>query len=255
MDPAPADPRMPADSTPGGEIGRTLAERIAEVLRDRILSLAAGHRPGDRLYPNRLAEGLRVSVTPVREALKLLAAQGLVELSPRRGVSVARLSAADLDELIAVLSGLEVLAIRLSGGVLGADSLERLRRSLAICERTIEREDIAAYRAGDDEFHRQLVASSGSRRLAGLYDSLLRQAQIVEVQNPRYLDAMRESLEDHLGLVGELARGDLASSEKAIELHWQRSHERLRRKYGEFIGAPGNPGEGRYPGSGSPATS
>jgi DNA-binding GntR family transcriptional regulator len=67
---------MPADPTPGGEIGRTLAERIAEVLRDRILSLAAGHRPADRLYSNRLAEGPRVNVTPVREALKLLAAQG-----------------------------------------------------------------------------------------------------------------------------------------------------------------------------------
>ena len=61
------------------------------------------------------------------------------------------------------------------------------------------------------------------------------------------LDAMRESLEDHLGLIGELARGDLASSEKAIELHWQRSHERLRRKYREFIGAPGGPVRGATP--------
>ena len=147
-----------------------------------------------------------------------------------------RLSVGDLDDLIAVLSGLEVLAIRLSRGRIAESDLDRLSECLVDCERAIESGDIAAYRAADDQFHRLIVATSGSPRLGGLYDSMLRQAQIVEVQNPRYLDAMRESLEDHLGLVVELARGDLASSEKAIELHWQRSRERFRRKYSEFIG-------------------
>lgn len=63
----------------------------------------------------------------------------------------------------------------------------------------------------------------------------------MEVQNPRYLDAMRESLEDHLGLVAELARGDLAGSETAIELHWQQSRERLRGEYSEFVGRSEQP--------------
>jgi DNA-binding GntR family transcriptional regulator len=241
MDPSPADRPAGGGRAAVGETGRTLAERTADVLRDRILTLASDDQPGDRLYPGRLAEDLRVSVTPVREALKTLANQGLVEFSPRRGASVARLSADDLDDLVAVLSGLEGLAIRLNGGRVVPAHLDRLHQCLAACARAIAARDIAAYRAGDDEFHRLLVASSGSPRLAALYDSLLRQAQIVEVQNPRYLEATRESLEDHLGLVDELARGELASSEKAIELHWQRSRGRLRRKYGEFIGRSAAP--------------
>ena len=72
-------------------LSRALAERTAEVIRQRILTLAPGFQPGDRLYPGKLAELLDVSVTPIREALKLLAAEGLVEFSPRRGASVTAL--------------------------------------------------------------------------------------------------------------------------------------------------------------------
>jgi hypothetical protein len=89
-----------------------------------------------------------------------------------------------------------------------------------------------------DQLHRLDERESATR---GLYDSLLRQAQIVEVQNPRYLDAMREFLEDHLGPVAKLARGDLAGSETAIEWHWQQSRERLRGEYSEFVGRSEQP--------------
>jgi DNA-binding GntR family transcriptional regulator len=235
--------RPPDDSETlqGQRIGTTLSERIAEVVRHRILTLAAGYQPGERLYPGQLARDLGVSVTPVREALRALAGQGLIEFSPRRGLTVARPSTADLDDLVAVLAGLEMLAFRLSGGRVEPEHLARLQRCLAECERAIAAEDIRAYRASDDEFHRTLVAISRSPRLVGLYDSLLRQAQIVEVQNPRYLAAMRESLEDHRELLADIVRGDVGWSEKAIELHWERSRERLRRKIGEFLDAPPPP--------------
>lgn len=115
-------------------------------------------------------------MTPVREALKMLAVQGLIEYSPRRGAAVTRLSVGELDDLIAVLSGPEMLAVRLSGGRVAESDLDLLGRCLVDCERAIEGGDIAAYRSADDQFHRLIVATSGSRRLGGLYDSLLRQA-------------------------------------------------------------------------------
>jgi hypothetical protein len=65
----------------------TLATGTADIIRQHILNLSPGFRPVDRLYPLKLAQDLSVSVTPIRAALKLLAAEGLVEFSPRRGAS------------------------------------------------------------------------------------------------------------------------------------------------------------------------
>ncbi len=213
----------------------TLATGTAEVIRQHILNLSAGFRPGDRLYPLKLAQDLGVSVTPIREALKLLAAEGLVEFSPRRGASVARLSTEELDDLISVLEGLEMLAVRLNGGQWTDEELAQLEASLDRCEAAIGAGDPSGYRTYDDEFHRRLVAGSHSPRLTSLYGMMLSQAKVVEIQSPRYPDAMGEALAEHRVLVRELAGGEAKRSEKALFEHWERSRGRLLRKYGEFV--------------------
>lgn len=215
-------------------IRTTLAERTASVIRQRILTLTDGYRPGDRLYPGKLAEDLDVSVTPIREALKLLAAEGLVEFSPRRGASVIRYSAAELRDLVAVQAGLETMAIRFSGGRFSRGEIAALRRRLDACERAINRHDLAAYLANDDEFHRLLVAGSRSPRLIGLYEGIRKQAGIIEIQNPRYPEAMQESLAEHRKLVDQLSQGDLTKCEEAVAAYWEGNRARLCRKYGEY---------------------
>jgi DNA-binding GntR family transcriptional regulator len=217
----------------------TLASGTAEVIRQRILNLSDGFRPGDRLYPLKLADDLGVSVTPIREALNLLAAEGLVEFAPRRGASVARLSSDELDDLMSVMEGLEMLALRLNGGHWADDELTRLDESLDACERAIAAGDVSEYRTHDDGFHRSLVAGSHSPRLTGLYEMLLKQAKVMEIQNPRYPEAMREALAEHRALVRELSHGDPRRSEKAIVVHWKRARTRMYRKYGEFVGGNG----------------
>src|SRR5947207_13095747 len=109
-------------------IRTTLPERTAEVIRQRILTLPPGYRPGDRLYPGKIAEDLDVSVTPIREALKLLASEGLVEFSPRRGASVSRYSAAELRDIISVQADLETLAIRFNDGKFTRAEIASLRK-------------------------------------------------------------------------------------------------------------------------------
>jgi len=215
-------------------IRTTLPERTAEVIRQRILTLAPGYRPGDRLYPGKIAEDLDVSVTPIREALKLLASEGLVEFSPRRGASVSRYSAAELRDITAVQAGLETLAIRFNEGKFTRAEIAGLREELDVCERAINRNDVALYRENDDEFHRLIVVASRSPRLIGLYESLQQHARIIEIQDPHYPEAMRESLGEHRALVEHLERGDVATIEQAILDHWENSRARLFRKYGEF---------------------
>lgn len=217
------------------DLRQTLAAGTADVIRQRILNLDDGYRPGDRLYPIKLAEELGVSVTPVREALKLLASDGLVEFSPRRGACVTQLSDEDLDDLVAVLECLEVLAVRFNGGKWTEEELARLNESLERCEEAIAAGDTSAYRKHDVEFHHRLVAGGHSPRLLSLYAMTIGQAQVVEIQSPRYPSAMHEALNEHRALVRQLARGDAKRSEQAVSTHWAHSRTRLRRKYGEFI--------------------
>ena len=86
---APAASRIP----PAGQLGRehpSLGQRVADELRRSILTNR--RRPGDRLVEDRLSEELGVSRIPIREALRALAAEGLVDVLPRRGASVADVS-------------------------------------------------------------------------------------------------------------------------------------------------------------------
>src|SRR3569833_1070557 len=70
--------------------------------------------PGERLVEDRLAERLGVSRNPVREAIRVLAAEGFVEVTPRRGAAVSRLSPEEAEELFDVRMALEGLSARLS---------------------------------------------------------------------------------------------------------------------------------------------
>src|SRR5450432_2932332 len=104
-------------------ISTTVADRTAEVLRQRILAQTPGFLPGQRLFPVTLADELGVSATPVLQALDRLAANGLVDVIPRRGTYVAQLSMHDLDDLQSVRAGLELLAFRFRSGSLSVEEL------------------------------------------------------------------------------------------------------------------------------------
>lgn len=96
---------------------RALYEAIADSIRERIFTHELA--PGAALDEAALAQGYGVSRTPVREALKVLAHEGLVQLEPRRGCCVARLDAHDVDDLLTVLDLLEIHLIEERAGAAG----------------------------------------------------------------------------------------------------------------------------------------
>ena len=104
---------------------RPLHEEVVDRLRDLIIE--GGIVPGERLHEMKLSETLSVSRTPLREALKLLANEGLVDLLPGRGARVSVLSADGAQDLFEVVSGLERLAAELAAVRMTSRDLARLR--------------------------------------------------------------------------------------------------------------------------------
>jgi len=118
-----------AERTKLGSRNPPLRDLVAEDLRRRIVS--GVDAPGSRLVEESLAAELGVSRGPVREALRVLAAEGYVELLPRRGALVAKLSDATAEEMIVVRTRLQALAARLAAAKGGAEAAARLH---AVCD-------------------------------------------------------------------------------------------------------------------------
>jgi DNA-binding GntR family transcriptional regulator len=147
------------------EASVTNAVRARDELREAILTGTLP--PGARLRAEPLAEQLQTSRTPVREALILLAREGLVDIEPRRGAVVRQFDTADLADLYDVRALIEPYAARRGATRIAAHDVDRLTD---ICDRADARgaADDAAVEdqvALNEQFHRVIVAAAGSPRL------------------------------------------------------------------------------------------
>jgi DNA-binding GntR family transcriptional regulator len=147
------------------EASVTNAARVQEELREAIL--AGSLAPGARLRAEPLAERLRTSRTPVREALILLAREGLVDIEPRRGAIVRSFDASDLADLYDVRALIEPHAAWRAATHIGRDALTRLTAICAAAEARGAADDEAVedHVALNEEFHRIVVTAAGSPRL------------------------------------------------------------------------------------------
>jgi DNA-binding GntR family transcriptional regulator len=147
-----------------------MAERVAAALRDAI---ADGRlRPGDRLVEQKLASQLKVSRSPVREAIRRLELEGLVVGQPHRGVSVASLSADDIRDLYQVRASLEALAGRLATSRLAEADQRRLAEIVRAMRTAAQRRDRRRLSTLDAEFHQLIGRACGNRWLIRILDSL-----------------------------------------------------------------------------------
>jgi DNA-binding GntR family transcriptional regulator len=162
----------------------TKADEIAVAIE---AAIASGEIPADTvLRQGRLAAQFGVSRTPIREALRQLAAEGLVAFSPNRGVRVRGVGAGELIEAFRIRAELEALAAELATPLIGAEDLAALERAearYAELTHTLVESRSAADRStlavewlrANDEFHAIIVGASGSPMLERVVDSVRRQ--------------------------------------------------------------------------------
>ncbi len=147
--------------------GRPLAERIYEQLRAAII--AGELAPGLKLVEQTLADQLLVSRVPIREAMPMLEAEGLVQTIPRRGTFVARLTIADVHDLFDLRENLEVLAARRAAEraeTMDVLQVAELREALLRNRAAVRDADSRAISRTSASFHRCIVDLSGNQLLA-----------------------------------------------------------------------------------------
>ncbi|MGW4465682.1 GntR family transcriptional regulator [Micromonospora sp. NPDC004704] len=183
--------------------------------------------PGQRLVEEQLTRRLGISRAPLREALRLLAQQGLVEHVPRRGARVATLSDRDVAELYAVRDVLERHAVESALPVAQDSDLSGLRDAIERMRAATASEDRLGVAEAHRAFHVAVVALAGNRQLTVIYESILVRLQLYmavnlrrESENAQPSDAVRR----HERLLKAVAAGEPAAVIAELGAHGGRSY-------------------------------
>ncbi|MET8157609.1 GntR family transcriptional regulator [Sphaerisporangium sp. NPDC005289] len=203
----------------------SLVELSMRRLRHEILSGALA--PGERLIEEQLTQRFGTSRAPLREALRSLAQQGLVEHLPRRGVRVAELSSKDVDELFGLRDVLERYAVWTALPPSGAHDLSGLAEALEGMRGAVEAGDALAENEAHRRFHIALVALAGHRQLLLAYEPVVSKLQLYMAANLRREAEQRtpsEGVVRHRRLYEAVASGDPATVVAALAAHGARTY-------------------------------
>jgi DNA-binding GntR family transcriptional regulator len=167
-----------------------------------------------------LAKQLGVSRTPLREALRMLQYEGLIEGEPNRRVRIALLSVPDLDELYAMRISLETLAIRLTVPRLKSQDLSHIEAQLCRMETFTEQRDYDKWEVPHQAFHRALVQYAGQRQqraITQLFDHAERYCRVKEAYGAH---AWLNSTEKHREIYAACTAGDPALAAERLARHY-----------------------------------
>lgn len=203
--------------------------RLAESLRETIEEEVAIGRmaPGTHLDEMELAKRFGVSRTPVREALSLLAGEGVVEIRARRGAVVAQLSPQRLVEMFEVMAELEAMCARLAARRIGSTELDALQQAHEGCRDAAKREDADAYFYANEHFHHAIYLASHNRFLSDQAHALQRRLRPYRRLQLRVRHRLAKSFDEHQSVLNALRDGDGDAAVDAIRRHVMVQGERF----------------------------
>lgn len=214
------------------ELNRLKRDRASdeayEALRNGILGQM--FKPGERLQVEEIAGQLGVSLTPVRQAIQSLAAEGLIDIRPRSGTFVTQLTVRDIEETCDLRCALECLAAEQAVEHVDGAILAEFRAVLAALAAPVRTdEQRRQHELENARFHNLLVEASGNRRLREMYRSLNAHLQIANLHRHDAAWASRLATEqaEHEAIVAALERRDRRALVQATRRHIMRAKEAL----------------------------
>lgn len=198
---------------------RSLQEEIASRLREEIVE--GVWKPGTRLQERVLCERYGVSRPPLREACRVIAAEGLLELLPNRGAVVTRPTLTDALENMEIMAALQALAIRLACERASGEQLAGIRQLHERMRTHAERHEMGRFFLLNSEIHLAIVNASGNSALSAMYEHVAR--HITRLQNlSGALEADPvQSMREHETFISALLNRDAAGATAALTLHLQ----------------------------------
>lgn len=213
-----------------------LGDQLASVLRDQIVRRQM--QPGAHLVEDALAAEYDVSRGPVRDALRQLESQGLVE-SRRRGFFVVGLSQSDINELYELRESIEIVAVTRAINQISEEHLRIGREIVAEMVTCADREAAGDFAEADMRFHALLYQIGGNRRLIDVWEAYEPVfASLMQLTVEEDID-LHPSAHDHGRLLDLIEEGDVAKIQAELREHLDGARARMAHAVNALVGDPG----------------
>lgn len=192
----------------------TKAEKVYQLIRESIMS--GELPPTSKIVISRMASEFGVSNIPVREAIKQLEVEGLVEIKPHVGVHVAAFDAQLLRELYPLRMLLEGYAARLSAERCTPTDIKRFRSHIIIMEKAIRRGDMTSMGRLNHDFHLDLYRVGGNQRLLGYIDDMWQKTAMAHIVFRLEPSRAKSSNKEHIAIIDAIEQGEGDLAERLI---------------------------------------
>lgn len=198
---------------------KPLREVIFNSLREAII--IGELRPGERLMEVQLADKMGVSRTPVREAIRKLELEGLVDMIPRKGAHVAELSVKDIMDVLEVRASLDGLATALAAERITDDELKELKHINIQFSQYIDKENLNGSIKKDAEFHDIIYRASRNDKLITILNNLREQVQRFRVIYLKDYSSPKNLIKEHNDIFDAINSRAIESSRSLAKAHIQ----------------------------------
>jgi DNA-binding GntR family transcriptional regulator len=232
-----AAPMPDSSATETTKPERPRYDDVVSGIRDLIVE---GDLPaGERISERALCDRFGVSRTPLREALKVMASEGLVELTPNRGARVIRLTEQDAEEMFEVMGTLEALAGELAAARITDEELAEIRALHSQMALHQARRELMPYFRLNQEIHRKIFEISRNRTLITVYQGLAgrirRPRYLANISVPRWAEALKE----HEEILAALEARDGPTLGRLLKTHLQKTCETVKQALRDACGNGG----------------
>jgi DNA-binding GntR family transcriptional regulator len=209
---------------------RYLHDEVADRLRELILT--GGLEPKSRVNELELCERFGTSRTPLREAIKILSSEGLVELLPNRGARVASLSAAEIDEMVQVVAGLEAVAAELACQRAEDDEIDAIAEDTQTMLEAFRQQDEETYFTLNRAIHEGIMAAARNGTLKGIYANLSSRIQRMRYTAHKTPDQWQRAMDEHVEMVRLLRAREGEKLAAVMKAHIRGKAEVIAASYG-----------------------
>jgi DNA-binding GntR family transcriptional regulator len=202
------------------QVGANAVDAAYTHLRAQILSGLV--RPGERILEADIAAQAQISRTPVREALRRLHAEGLVNIIANKGARVAALDAADRSEIFALRSLIEPYAAGEAARLASPDEIADMRVASTEMQRIVDQRSEGWSRRLtrlNREFHRMIMAAAGNRRLSAIAQNLMEPGLMHATFEQYSADELRRSMQHHDELVTAIESRNAMWASSVMQSH------------------------------------
>jgi len=194
-----------------------LRDLIFETLRQAIFS--GKFKSGERITEKEITEELKVSRTPVREALYRLASTGLIKIIPHRGFIISRWSSKEIKDVIELRIALEIFAVKPAIQRILPNEINELKTLIVKMEKVVKKEDMMKASHLNSLFHDKIILASKNKELFEVTEPIknkIHHFRIISISSPNRL---KESFEEHKKILDAIINKDIELAQGLTSQH------------------------------------